>query len=36
MKKAAHFPQWTRAAAFNQVVNSLEIPQADTGIYLEC
>ncbi|MFR3685980.1 MAG: alpha/beta fold hydrolase [Enterococcus sp.] len=36
MKKAAHFPQWTRAAAFNQVVNSLGIPQAGTGIYLEC
>lgn len=35
MKKAAHFPQWRRAADFNQVVNDLEVPSTDAGIYLE-
>lgn len=35
MKKAAHFPQWTRAAKFNQVVNNLEIPLENAETYLE-
>lgn len=35
MKKAAHFPQWTRAADFNQIVNELEIPLTNAENYLE-
>lgn len=35
MKKTAHFPQWTRAEAYNKVVNTLKIPKNNDGSYIE-
>lgn len=34
MKNTAHFPQWSRAETFNQVVNTLEIPIKSGENYL--